>query len=92
MGRGERTTARVSVAVPDVIRQVAPKHPDLVGLPKGSSRAKVYERLLELGWEAALRARREQEQLTVYAAYEQDAERQAVARADHESILRGRVV
>ena len=91
-GRRPASTARVSIAVPPEIREEAPKHPDLFGLPRDSSRSKVFERLLELGWDAALRGRREREQLAAYAAYEQDTERRAVAEADHEALLRGDVV
>ncbi|MEK7284519.1 MAG: hypothetical protein AAB114_01520 [Chloroflexota bacterium] len=52
----------------------------------------MFERLLELGWDAVLRARREREQLSLYVAYAQDAEQQAVARADDDEIRRSGVV
>ncbi len=83
---------RVSIAISEPIRQEAPRHPELVGLPRGTSRSRVFERLLELGWDAVLRARREREQLSLYVAYAQDAEQQAVARADDDEIRRSGVV
>lgn len=95
MGAGQRRTStagRVSVAVPLEIQMQAPKHPELVGLTKGASRAKVLEQLIRLGWSAALLAKRDREQLAAYAAYEADPERRAVARADHEQLVRGGVL
>lgn len=95
MKRGQRqpnTLGRVSVAVPPEIQLQAPKHPELVGLAKGASRAKVLERLIQLGWSTVLQAKRDREQLAAYAAYEADQERTAVARADHEQLARGGVL
>lgn len=93
MGKGmARASARVSVAVPDEIRREAPKRPELLGLPAGSSRSKVLERLIELGWNAVRRERQEKEQLSLYAAYAQDLEQRAVASADQQEIIRGSVV
>ena len=83
---------RVSIAVPDDIRRNASKRPELVGLPKGASRAKVIERLLERGWSSVLQDDVERAQLELYRAYGQDPERRAVARAEQEELLRSRVV
>jgi len=86
------TVGRVSIAVPEEILVAAPKHPELVGLPKGSSRAKIMERLLARGWRSFLQEDAERAQLELYRAYERDPERRAVARADQEELLRSRVI
>lgn len=78
MKKAPRPAARVSVPVPERVRD-ASKYPDLVGLPEGASTAAVYERLLEYGYDAAIRARRHQQQLAAAAAYEKDPERRRVA-------------
>lgn len=94
MSRVSRTRAlgRVSISVPEEIQVAAPKRPELVGLPKGSSRAKVLEKLVQRGWSACLQEDAERAQLELYRAYEQDPERAAVARADQEELLRNAVV
>ena len=95
MGRAQRqptTVGRISLSVPPEIQREAPKHPELVGLAKDASRSKVLEQLIRLGWGAVLQAKRDREQLAAYAAYESDPERQAVARADHEQLVRGGVL
>ncbi|HEX9496276.1 MAG TPA: hypothetical protein VGA38_11010 [Candidatus Limnocylindria bacterium] len=71
-------TTRVSVPVPDRVRAAA-HYPDLVGLPDGASTAAIYERLLEYGYDAAVRARRQRQQLAAAMAYERDPERRSVA-------------
>ncbi|MBI2324370.1 MAG: hypothetical protein HYU87_05370 [Chloroflexi bacterium] len=86
-----RAAGRVSVPVRDDIRVEAPKRPDLLGLPSGASRARVFERLLERGWQAVLTEQRDRRQLDLYAAYARDPERQAVARADQQELVRSRV-
>ena len=94
MHKRRRTSVpgRVSIAVSDEIRVTAPTRPELVGLPKGASRAKIMERLLERGWSSVLQEDTERAQLELYRAYEQDPERRVVARADQEELLRSRVV
>ena len=69
---------RVSVPVPDRVRS-AVRYPDLVDLPEGASAASVYERLLEYGYDAAVRAKRHREQLASALAYERDPERRRIA-------------
>lgn len=69
---------RVSVPIPQRVRDAA-KYPELVGLEAGASTASIYERLLEYGYDAAIRARREQQQLIAAIAYERDPERRSVA-------------
>jgi hypothetical protein len=78
MAKSSRSTGRVSVPVPDRVREAA-AYPDLVGLPKGASTAAIFERLLEYGYDAAIRARREQQQLAAAIAYERDPERRRIA-------------
>lgn len=90
-GKSARPAGRVSVAVREDIRVEAPRHPELLGLPSSASRAKVFERLLERGWQAVLQERRDRRQLDLYAAYARDPERQAVARADQQELVRSRV-
>lgn len=91
MVKGNRTTtARVSLSVPADIRDEAPKHPELVGLPSGSSQAKVLERVLQRGWQAIQQDMRDRRQLDLYAAYARDPERQEVARADQQEQVRSR--
>lgn len=68
MGKA-RSATRVSVPVPDHIRSAA-QYPDLVDLPEGASAASIYERLLEYGYDAAVRAKRHREQLATAMAYE----------------------
>lgn len=91
MAKGDRTTtARVSLAVPSEIRNEAPRHPELVGLPSGSSRAKVFEQLLLRGWQAVRQDQRDRRQLELYEAYARDPERKEVARADQQEQVRSR--
>lgn len=87
-----KTASRVSISVPEDIQVEAPRHPEVVGLPKGSSRAKVIEKLVLRGWSSYLQENAERAQLELYRAYEEDAERRAVARADQEELLRSTVV
>lgn len=47
--------------------------------------------LLERGWQAVLQERRDRRQLDLYAAYARDPERQAVARAEQQELVRSRV-
>ncbi len=77
MTKVSRSTGRVSVPVPDRVREAA--YPELVGLPEGASTAAIYERLLEYGYDAAVRARRQREQLAAAIAYERDPERRRIA-------------
>lgn len=91
MGRGKSANRRVSIAVSDEIRTEAPRHAELLGLPEDAPRSKLYERLLERGWQAARQEERDRAQLDLYAAYARDPERQAVARADQQELLRSRV-
>jgi hypothetical protein len=72
------TPIRVSVPVPDRVRG-AVRSPDLVDLPEGASAASIYERLLEYGYDAAVRAKRHREQLASALAYERDPERRRIA-------------
>ena len=67
---------RASVRVSDRVRSAA-LQPELVGLPAGTSASAVYSRLLERGYDAAMRAAREQQ--TAAAAYARDPERRRVA-------------
>lgn len=78
MKKQQRSSSRVSVPVPERVR-VGAVYPELVGLGEGASTAAIYERLLEYGYDAAIRARREEEQLAAAAAYERDPERRKVA-------------
>lgn len=78
MKKAPRASARVSVPVPERVRTAA-SYPELVGLEEGASTAAIYERLLEYGYDAAIRARREQQQLAAAMAYERDPERRRVA-------------
>ena len=78
MAKAARSGGRVSVPVPDRVRAAA-RYPELVGLPEGASTAAIYERLLEYGYDAAVRARREEQQLAAASAYERDAERRRTA-------------
>ena len=78
MRKPSRSPGRVSVPIPDRVREAA-TYPDLVGLPEGASTAAIYERLLEYGYDAAVRARREQQQLAAAMAYEQNPERRRIA-------------
>ena len=89
MPKPARSSGRVSVPVPDRVRAAA-RSPELVGLPEGASTAAIYERLLEYGYDAAVRARREEQQLAAAVAYERDPERRRVA-ADLQqaSLVRG---
>jgi len=73
-----RQRYRASVRVSDRVRGAA-LQPELVGLPAGTSASAVYSRLLERGYDAAMRAAREQQQLTAAAAYARDPERRRVA-------------
>jgi len=73
-----RSSTRVSVPVADRIRNAA-QYPDLVDLPEGTSAAAIYERLLEYGYDAAVRAKRQREQLATAVAYERDPERRRLA-------------
>ena len=77
MTRG-RSTYRVSIHIPDRVRTVV-GHPELVGLPAGTPAARIYSRLLEYGYDTAVRAARHAQQRTVAAAYSADTERQRVA-------------
>lgn len=78
MKKTSRAAGRVSVPVPERVRAAA-NYPDLVGLEDGASTAAIYERLLEYGYDAAIRARREQQQLAAALAYERDPERRKIA-------------
>ncbi len=73
-----RAGGRVSVPVPERVRAAA-GYPELVGLGEGASTAAIYERLLEYGYDAAIRARRQEQQLAAAIAYERDPERQQIA-------------
>ena len=64
--------------VPDRVRSAA-TNPALVDLPEGASAASIYKRLLEYGYDAAVRAKRHREQLATAVAYERDPERRLVA-------------
>ena len=77
MTRG-RSTYRVSIHIPDRVRAVV-GHPELVGLPAGTSAARIYSRLLEYGYDAAVRVARHAQQQTAAAAYAADPERRRVA-------------
>lgn len=77
MRKRSRSTGRVSVPVPDRVRDAA-RYPDLVGLPEGASTAAVYERLLEYGYDAAIRAKRQGEQLATALAYSRDPEQRRI--------------
>ena len=68
----------MSVPIPERVR-VGATYPELVGLAEGASTAAIYERLLEYGYDAAIRARREEQQLAAAMAYERDPERRKVA-------------
>ena len=92
LGTPALPVAQAAECVDQLEKLQAPKHPELVGLAKGASRAKVLERLIQLGWSTVLQAKRDREQLAAYAAYEADRERTAVARADHEQLARGGVL
>ena len=73
-----RSTYRVSIHIPDRVRAVIGQ-PELVGLPAGTSAARIYSRLLEYGYDAAVRAVRDGQRLTAAAAYAADPERRRVA-------------
>lgn len=93
MRRGRNAASgRVSVPVPAGVRRAAPRRPELVGLEPGASEARVFERLIALGWQEALRAERERARVSVYQAYERDTERQAVAIAQQRAALEGGVL
>jgi hypothetical protein len=77
MKKAPRSTDRVSVPIPDRVRNAA-TYPDLVGLPEGASSASVYERLLEYGYDAAIRAKRHREQLATALAYSRDPEQRRI--------------
>jgi hypothetical protein len=70
-------SSRVSVPVPDRVRSAA-KYPDLVDLPEGASAASIYERLLEYGYDTAVRAKRHREQLAAAIAYSRDPEQRRI--------------
>lgn len=72
-----RASGRVSVPVPERVRAAA-GYPELVGLAEGASNAAIYERLLEYGYDAAILARRQEQQLIAAVAYERDPERQEI--------------
>src|SRR5258708_23060218 len=78
MARRSSVTTRVSVPVPDRVRAAA-HYPDLVGLPDGASTAAIYERLLEYGYDAAVRAPRQRQQLAAAMAYQRDPQRRSGA-------------
>ncbi len=73
-----RATGRASVPIPERVRAAA-GYPELVGLEEGASTAAIYERLIGYGYDAAIRARRQQQQLAAAIAYERDPERQEIA-------------
>lgn len=91
MTKSSRVVGRTSVRIPARVLE-APHHPEYVGLPKGASKAKVFERLLEVGWNAVVQRHAAEAELAVYAAYEADAERQRAAEAIQRMTLRSGVV
>lgn len=86
-----RRTYRVSVHVSDRVRG-AVQRPELVGLPAGTSASAVYSRLLERGYDAAMRVAREQQQLRAATAYARDPEQRRVAHDLQRASLRGGVI
>lgn len=91
MKKPGRSTRRVSVPLPDRLRDAA-RYPDLVGLPEGASTAAVYERLLEYGYDAAIRAKRHREQLAVALSYSRDPEQRRIGPDLQRAALRKGVV
>lgn len=83
-----RRTPRVSVHVSDRVRDAA-SQPELVGLRAGASAAAVYRRLLELGYDAALRRARERGQRRAATEYARDPERRRIALDLQRAGLRG---
>jgi len=69
---------RVSVPVPDRVRSAVAIQTSSI-CRRARSAASIYERLLEYGYDAAVRAKRHREQLASALAYERDPERRRIA-------------
>ena len=91
MRKGSSVGKRVSLGIPEEVQQ-APRHPDYLGLPQGTSQSKVLESLLLIGWRTVQRERAEAQELALYAAYEKDPERSAASTAVQRMTLRSGVV
>ncbi len=91
MGRSGVVPKRVSLSIPEDVQE-APRHPDYLGLPRGTSQSKVLENLLLIGWRTVKRQRAEAQELALYAAYEKDPERVAASTSIQRMTLRSGVV
>ena len=68
------------------------ERPELVDLPAGASAARIYSRLLEYGYDTAVRAARDRQQVTVAAPYAGDPERRRLAHDLQRASLRQNVI
>lgn len=92
MGRGARSVvSRVSVPVRDEQVVEAVKHPEQIGLPKGTSAARVLEYAATVGVARTRQEAREREELAVFAAYARDPDAEASVVALQEAAIEGRV-
>lgn len=91
MRKSSPTIGRTTLSIPGPVQE-APRHPEYLGLPKNTSKAKIFQALLARGWSSVLAEQRAKAELEIYAAYEQDPERRAAAKELQEMTLRSGVV
>ncbi len=73
--------SRVTVPVPDSLRERARVHPEDFGLPPGASEARVFATLIEVGARVLLDAREGAERAQLYAEWADDHERREAVSA-----------
>ncbi|TMG35935.1 MAG: hypothetical protein E6H94_05070 [Chloroflexi bacterium] len=70
----------------------AARRPERVGLPKGASAARVYSRVMEIGWRYVLESEIGKDELTAYAAYAKEPEAREAVLALQRAALKGGVL
>lgn len=91
MSRREPLLApRVSVPVRDEQLAEAVRHPEQLGLPKGTSAAQVLAYVAKVGITHTRQAARERAELAAFAAYAGDPDAEASVLALQEAAVRGR--
>lgn len=93
MGRAVRDIgSRVSVPVRDPQVAEAVRHPERIGLPRGTSAAQVLAHAAKVGVVHARQELREREELAAFAAYARDPDAEGSVIALQEAAVRGRVL
>ena len=91
MAKRSRYAERASVPIPRAVAE-APRRPERVGLPKGTSAAQVYSRVMEIGWRYVLESEIGRDELTAYAAYAKEPEAREAVLALQRAALKGGVL